>query len=69
MKGFYKESSGTNFNQVHNSDIDIFFAGVRIWAEGILSKSCSGKLHKIQRKISATESLFNQIVGTQPASY
>ena len=59
----------TNFNQVRISAIEIFFAGGRMGAGGILSKSCSGKLRKIHRKTSATESLFNQIVGLQPASY
>ena len=34
-----------------------------------LPKSCSGKLRKIHRKTSVTESLFNQNVGQQPASY
>ena len=36
------ESSSDNFNQVHNSAIEIFFAGGRMGAGGILSKGCSG---------------------------
>ena len=63
------ESVRANFNQVRISAIEIFLAGGRMGAGGILSKRCSGKLRKIHRKISATESLFNQIVGLQPASY
>ena len=66
---FSRESSRANFNQVHNSATDIFFTGDRMREGGILSKSCSGKLCKIHRKTSATESIFIQIVGLLPASY
>ena len=59
-KGFSREILRTDFNQVHNSAIDIFFVGSRMGAGGILSRSCS-------QKTSATESLFNQIVGLWPA--
>ena len=57
-----------NFSQARISTIEIFFLGGRIRAEGIPSKSCSGKLRKIHRKASATESLFNQIAGLQLTS-
>ena len=40
---FSMESSRANFNQFHNSATEIFFAGGRMGAGGILSKGCSGK--------------------------
>ena len=57
------ESSRTSFTLVRNS------ADGRIGARSVLSKSCSKTLRKIQRKKSATDSLFSQIVGLQAASF
>ena len=66
---FSMESSRANFNEVRNSALRDFLCDWRMGAAGILSKSCPRKICKVYRKTSATEALFNQIVGLQPASY